>query len=659
MSKKRYLTKSRFKLAVECPTKLYYTGKTEYANQSLDDSFLAALADGGFQVGELAKLYYPGGVDITTLDHGLALEQTNALLEQEDAVIYEAAICHENLFIRVDVLVKKGNRIDLIEVKAKSFDLTMDSPFENKNGTIASGWKSYLYDIAFQTYVTRKALPAYDIRSFLMLADKSSSCPTDGLNQKFKLVKDKDGRRRAVVSRAISDEDLATKILYTINVGAQCEKIFRGEDSKDEHDASFAERANLYASKYAEDEKIITPISDTCASCEFCTTKEDEAKGLKSGRLECWQQALGWNSTDLDEPSIFDIWNFRGKKRLLEDHVYKMKDVTVDDINPRGDNRPGISGSERQWLQVEKVQSKDSEAWLDDEGLRIEMGRWSFPLHFIDFETSAPAIPFNKGMRPYEGIAFQFSHHVVHEDGRVEHAGEYLNTEPGYFPSFDFMRQLKTELENDSGTIFRYSNHENTYLNFIYRQLKESQDEIADRDELCDFIRSITRSTGSSAEQWVGDRNMVDMWDIVKRYYYDPATNGSNSIKAVLPAILNSSEYLKQKYAEPIYGATDQIPSKNFTDWTWVQFENGRAKDPYSLLPKMFQGVSDHDMKLISDVDELKDGGAALTAYAKMQFEDMDDYERNEIRQALLKYCELDTLAMVMIYEGWQEMLNE
>ena len=48
----RYLTKSRFKLAMECPTKLYYTGKGEYINQDLDDPFLLALAEGGFQVGE-------------------------------------------------------------------------------------------------------------------------------------------------------------------------------------------------------------------------------------------------------------------------------------------------------------------------------------------------------------------------------------------------------------------------------------------------------------------------------------------------------------------------------------------------------------------------------------------------------------------------------
>ena len=53
----------------------------------------------------------------------------------------------------------------------------------------------------------------------------------------------------------------------------------------------------------------------------------------------------------------------------------------------------------------------------------------------------------------------------------------------------------------------------------------------------------------------------------------------------------------------------------------------------------------------------MRDGGAAMTAYAKLQYEEMSDYEREEIRSALLRYCELDTLAMVMIYEGWREMI--
>ena len=150
---------------------------------------------------------------------------------------------------------------------------------------------------------------------------------------------------------------------------------------------------------------------------------------------------------------------------------------------------------------------------------------------------------------------------------------------------------------------------------------------------------------------------MVDLWHLVKRYYYDPATKGSNSIKQVLPAILNSSEYLQEKYSKPIYGAEGGIPSLNFTNWQWIKKQGGKVEDPYKLLPKMFSDVSEEEFVLLSSDDELAEGGAAMTAYARMQFEEMSDYERNELEKALLKYCELDTLAMVMIYEGWRELL--
>ena len=37
----------------------------------------------------------------------------------------------------------------------------------------------------------------------------------------------------------------------------------------------------------------------------------------------------------------------------------------------------------------------------------------------------------------------------------------------------------------------------------------------------------------------------------------------------------------------------------------------------------------------------------------------MTEKERTEITKALLKYCELDTLAMVMIYEHFKEIIGE
>jgi len=47
----QYLTKSRFKIGVECPSKLFYLDDKSYGNLNEDNSFLESLAEGGFQVG--------------------------------------------------------------------------------------------------------------------------------------------------------------------------------------------------------------------------------------------------------------------------------------------------------------------------------------------------------------------------------------------------------------------------------------------------------------------------------------------------------------------------------------------------------------------------------------------------------------------------------
>jgi hypothetical protein len=188
----------------------------------------------------------------------------------------------------------------------------------------------------------------------------------------------------------------------------------------------------------------------------------------------------------------------------------------------------------------------------------------------------------------------------------------------------------------------------------IYRQIQSETKLIKDKDELCDFIKTITNS---KQEKYTGERDMVDMLKVVKDYYYNPLTGGSNSIKQVLPATLNSSDYLKEKYSKPIY-STDEIPSKNFPpNWTWVELEDGLVKDPYKLLPQLFEGADECEQLISGDSNELKDGGAAMTAYARMQFEQMSEYEFGKLKNGLLKYCELDTFAMVMIYEAWREMV--
>ncbi|MAZ50013.1 MAG: hypothetical protein CME65_15735 [Halobacteriovoraceae bacterium] len=651
MAKPRYLTKSRFKLGMECPTKLFYTKKKKYFDSKLDDSFLAALAEGGFQVGELAKCYHPGGQDITTLDYEEAEKQTNRLLKQDRVIIFEPAIRFDNLFIRIDILIKEGNKFELIEVKAKSFNPNEKDLFLNKNGTIASTWKPYLNDIAFQKYVLSKKFPEASIISQLMMADKTSKCPTNGLNQKFKIVRDKNNRKGVKISTTLTEQDLKKKILAKVDVSHIVKKIME--------DGTFIKSIEYLANAYENDQKIITPIGAHCGNCEFTCSKDEEEQGYLSGFKECWKKANNWTDEDFNEPNVLEIWSFNEKNKMISEGKIKFSELTINDLQPAPDGKPGLSAKERKWLQVKKVQTDDKSPFLDTSNLKIEMDKWKYPLHFIDFETTTVAIPFNKGRKPYEAIAFQFSHHKVYKDGRVEHSGEFLNTNVGEFPNYKFINELKNQLATDKGTIFRYSPHENTILNHIYHQLKEDERHLSNREELCSFIKSITTSSSSMSEKWKGDRNMVDLWQLVKRYYYDPSTRGSNSIKAILPAVLNSSDFLKRKYSKPIYGSQAGIKSLNFKNWTWIEINNNQVVDPYKKLPKIFTDTNDKNLKVLTDENELIHGGAALTAYGRMQFSEMSQLERNKLSAALLRYCELDTMAMVMIVEAWQEWIRE
>lgn len=124
ISTNKPFTKSVFKTALSCPTKLYYVRHPElYANSNDEDEFLAALAEGGFQVGELAKLYEKVEFDLhDVLDYTEALEKTERLLARDKVVVAEAAFGVGNMFVRADIVRKEGKHIDLIEVKAKSYN---------------------------------------------------------------------------------------------------------------------------------------------------------------------------------------------------------------------------------------------------------------------------------------------------------------------------------------------------------------------------------------------------------------------------------------------------------------------------------------------------------------------------------------------------------
>ena len=684
--KQKLFTKSAFKIALECPRRLYYAYDSKlYANQDLTDDFLKSLAEGGFQVGELAKVYYgvKGDADIDVLGYDEAVEKTKELFKNENINIAEAAFRYGNLFVRADIIEKKGNDITLIEVKAKSWKSGDDFI---KKKTIPTGIRPYIYDVAFQKYVVMKALKElypdqeFTVKARLMMADKSKVASVDGLNQMFRIYKNGDrsyaqaDERAWTVAGVVPEKE---RVLTAFDVDQYCDMIIAGETGEQGkpdcmEGMKFEQFVEVMSKHYCERTIAMTTLGTKCFKCPFHREPGDKDT-LRDGYRECWKEMAKFTDDDFDKPLLKDlsgrhIGSMKGK--ILKNHKYFMDEITYDDLkksnDPDAPKEDGLDNYERKWLQIAIATGKEDllkdfktdimdGVYVDTDGLRKEMAKWKFPLHFIDFETSRSALPFYKGLRPYEQIAFQFSHHKVEmgADGeyKVTHQTQYINAKKGFFPNFEFLRQLKKAVGEDEGTIFRYMEHENTVLNDIRRQLESSEED--DKDELIAFIKSITNDA---------ERTMVDIAKSVLKYYYHPSMKGSNSIKDVLPAILNSSELIKSKYSNPVYG-TPEMPSLNLENKVWIEYEeDGKTvKNPYKLLQSVstYLDIPQEELDKMEreDDDTVSNGGAALTAYGKLQFSDTQ--MSKALENALLCYCELDTLAMVFIWEYFYDMCNK
>ena len=106
-----YLSKSDFKVARTCATKLYYK-KLGYPSIRDDDQYLQFLADGGYMVEAIAKLCHPGGIEIG-FEGGPepSAKQTLSILNAHETVtLFEATLIFEGRLARVDILEKSGKQ---------------------------------------------------------------------------------------------------------------------------------------------------------------------------------------------------------------------------------------------------------------------------------------------------------------------------------------------------------------------------------------------------------------------------------------------------------------------------------------------------------------------------------------------------------------------
>jgi hypothetical protein len=626
-------------MGLECPTKLFYTAHKEYTNQKQSDPFMMALAKGGFQVEEYARRLHAPGVLIESRDPEEAVEQTMAAIAKGQ-VVFEGAFVFENLYIRCDMIKVVDNVIELIEIKAKSFDgnSSVEAEMMTKGGTIKSGWKSYLWDVAFQKHVIEQVFPDKLVVPYLMMADKSKRAGINGLHEKFKVTKGNDLRMAIEVDPSLNLTTAGEALVCKVDVSLPVHAIEQGID-KASDGLSFIDAIEKYSDALESGKRISPVLGKKCKGCEFRGDESNEKN--RSGFKECWAERLP--KEDLDAPKPYDIWfNLDVDDQIKNGTLLarNIEDIYIEEITAP------LERKQRQHLQLESIKDPEKELTVFAEELRAELDELEYPLHFIDFETSTNPLPHFKGQRPYEQVAFQFSHHILHQDGTLVHANQFLQAEPGTFPNFEFVRALRDAV-GDRGSIFRYSPHENTVLRQIYRQLDDSNE--ADKQELQAFIDHITQIKDGH----IGARNMVDLLPLMKRNYYNPQMQGSNSIKQLLPASIQGSPRVKEMLSVPL--SENGIHSLNFSsDWVWLK---DGSIDPYKALPLPFAELDlDHLSDYFEEDEELAEGGAAAMAYGKLQYTSLSKPEREAVKTALLKYCELDTLAMVIAFWHMEEL---
>ncbi len=281
---------------------------------------------------------------------------------------------------------------------------------------------------------------------------------------------------------------------------------------------------------------------------------------------ECDAKAYCWKvQRNIPDYSIFNIFNLGSKKQVA---LYERGIVNIDNIPE------DFEMTEKQSQAV--VNHKAQTIHIDKEAIESFISTLIYPIYHLDFETFQQAIPEWKGISPFQQIPFQYSLHIEHEDGRLEHH-EFLAVD-GADPRELLAQKLCEDIPKDV-TVLAYS---------------------------MSFEKGVIKKLALEYEAL--SPHLLAMHDNIKdlmipfqqKQYVTPSMNGSYSIKYVLPA----------------------------------------------LVPEMKEAYQ--------ELDGVQNGSEAMSAFANMS--KLDSVEKEKMREALLAYCKLDTLAMVRVLEKLRKL---
>lgn len=269
-------------------------------------------------------------------------------------------------------------------------------------------------------------------------------------------------------------------------------------------------------------------------------------------RCDCFE----FFNPQVPDYSTGHIFQKKKLKALIEEGIFNPIDVPDD-----------FKMTDAQETKVELQKSGIPQ--IDKAAVGVMLSELVYPLYFFDYETFGKPVPLLDGYKTSQQLVFQYSLHVLHENGKLEHF-EYL-ADKLEGATAGLVESMKANIGPVGSILVWYESFEkgrNCELMELHPDEKEFLENINDR--------------------------IFDLMKVFKKDYLHPKFKGSASIKKVLPVLVPELSY-------------DQLDVQN--------------------------------------------GTMAIEAWGRTIFEKVDKKEIEAIRSNLLKYCELDTLAMVKILE--------
>jgi CRISPR/Cas system-associated exonuclease Cas4 (RecB family) len=241
---------------------------------------------------------------------------------------------------------------------------------------------------------------------------------------------------------------------------------------------------------------------------EEMSAPEPEAKISKRLCGGCEFEAYCWQN--VPEDSVYNLPRISDKAAFIASHGY----LKISDVPPE------YLTTERQlkWLDVYLTNTP----YIDKNGISELLAQLNYPLYFLDFETTSPAIPIWQNTRPYQQIVFQASLHVMEHEGATLQHYEYL------FEGKDDPRPKAAEflLKNIGG-----------YGSIIAHNAAFEKSRIAEMARDVDLPqKNVDHLKNMLTRFW-------DSKDPFQKYYLHPGFHCSASIKKVLPVIAPGMTY--------------------------------------------------------------------------------------------------------------------